>query len=236
MKQYKLIAIIIPCLGLLACGTGRSADVKQSTIEQNYTLSYNESSAELIAGAGFYYENTLGTSLKLTGSSQINFNGSPMLYENMLNSARYHIESEMISVPSTPFEFRFVNNDGEVFVTPARVPPKTAISLPHEGDSLPVDQELQVIMRGDSLLKGEELTLCLVYEPLVASASDPGVKECLRSTGRLTLVFSREQLAQFPSDRELSLEIRRESHPELNNPRIHLAQAFMAKPVPIILK
>jgi hypothetical protein len=236
MQHQPLFLLLLPLIGLTACGTGRSADVKQSTIEQSYELTYNEATSQLRASASFHYENTLGTSLKLTEGSTISFNGTPMKYNNPLNAASYQLEMQMLRTPVLPMEFRYVNNDGEVFVTQARVPSPTVIQLPQEGEIVRSDRELAVLMQGDPLIKGDELTLCLNYRPTVATAEDPSVQECLHSTGFLRLVFSREQLARFPRGQELTLEIKRESHPTQDNSRIHLEETFLSKPLSITLQ
>jgi hypothetical protein len=226
----------LPLIGLTACGTGKSADVKQSTIEQSYELTYNDATSQLKASASFHYENALGTSLKLTDGSTITFNSTPLKYSNILNSASYNLEMPMPRSPMTPMEFRYVNNDGQVFVTQAQVPSHTTIKVPREGESVRSDRELAVLMEGDPLFGGDELTLCLNYEPTVTSEADPSVQECLHSTGPLRLVFSREQLARFPRGQDLTLEIKRESHPQQDNPRIHLEETFLSKPLFISLQ
>ncbi|HYX36045.1 MAG TPA: hypothetical protein VE954_23330 [Oligoflexus sp.] len=236
MRYPTLLLLLPPLSTLTACGTGRSADVKQGTIEQSYALTYTEASAQMKASASFHYENTLGTSLKLTDGSIITFNDTPMIYSNPLNSASYDLDTHVVGQLRTPMEFRYVNNDGEVFVTQARVPSPTVIKTPHEGDHVRVDREMAVLMEGDRLVDTDELTLCLAYEPSVASAADPSVQECLHSEGPMSLVFSREQLARFPLGRELTLQVKRESHPKQNNPRIHLAETFLSKPLHLTLQ
>lgn len=236
MQHQPLLLLLLPLIGLTACGTGRSADVKQGTIEQSYALTYNEATSQLRATASFHYENTLGTSLKLTDGSTISFNGKPMNYSNPLNSASYNLEMQMLRSPTMPMEFRYVNNDGEVFVTQVQVPSPTMIKVPQEGDVMRGDRELAVLMQGDPLWNGDELTLCLKYQPTVVSASEPSVQECLHSTGSLRLVFSREQLARFPRGQDLTLEIKRESHPQPDNSRIHLEASYLSKPMFITLE
>lgn len=236
MQHQALYLLLLPLIGLTACGTGRSADVKQGTIEQSYELTYNEASSQLKASASFHYENALGTSLKLTDGSSITFNDMPLKYSNPLNSASYDLELQMARSPMLPMEFRYVNNDGEVFVTQTQVPSPTTIRLPKEGETVRSDRELAVMMEGDLLFGGDELTLCLNYQPTVTSAADPSVQECLHSTGPLRLVFSREQLARFPRGQELTLEIKRESHPKQDNPRIHLEETYLSKPLVITLQ
>ncbi|WP_141731490.1 hypothetical protein [Oligoflexus tunisiensis] len=235
MRHQTLSLLLLPLLGLTACGTGRSEDVRQSTIEQSYELTYTEATAQLKALASFRYENPLGTSLKLTDGSSIAFNGTPMTSIDLASAAMYHLEMQMARPPHMPMEFRYVNNDGEVFTIPARVPARTAIKIPQEGDQVRSDRELAVLMQGDPLVGTDELTLCLKYEPAVESATDPIIQECLHSKGHLSLVFSREQLGRFPKDRELSLQIRRESHPNLSNDRIQLSETFLSRPVRITL-
>lgn len=236
MQYQTLSLLLLPLLGLTACGTGRSSDVKQATIEQTYTLTYNEATNQLKASASFHYENTLGTSLKLTDGSTITFNGTPMKYSNMLNSASYNLDMQMLRSPNLPMDFRYVNNDGEIFVTTAKVPSPTVIKVPQEGDLIRADRELAVLMQGDPLFGGDEITLCLNYQPTVTSAADPAVQECLHSTGSLRLVFSREQLARFPKGQDLTLEIKRESHPQPDNSRIHLEETFLSKPLFLTLQ
>jgi hypothetical protein len=236
MQHQSLFLLLLPLLGLTACGTGRSADVKQSTIEQSYELTYNEATNQLQVSASFHYENSLGTSLKLTDGSTITFNGTPMKYSNPLNAASYHHETQVARPFHMPMEFRYVNNDGEVFVTPARIPSPTFVKVPQEGETLPGDRELAVLMQGDPLLAGDEITLCLNYKPTVVSAEEPSIQECLLSRGSLRLVFSREQLARFPRGQELTLEIRREANPVQDNARIHLHETFLSKPVFITLQ
>jgi hypothetical protein len=236
MQHQKLFLLVLPLLGLTACGTGRSADVKQSTIEQTYELTYNEATSQLQASASFHYENSLGTSLKLTDGSTIAFNGTPMKYSNPLNAASYHYEMQLLRPSPLPMEFRYVNNDGEAFVTQARVPSPTVVKVPHEGEVLPADRELAVLMQGDPLLAGDEITLCLNYQPTVVAADEPSIKECLHTTGSLRLVFSREQLARFPRGQELTLEIRREAYPKQDNKRIQLHETFLSKALFITLQ
>jgi len=236
MQHQRLLTLIVPLLTLAACGTGRSADVKQSTIEQSYALIFDEASAQLKVSAAFHYENALGTSLKLTDGSTITFQGTPMTYSNPLNSASYNLEMQMTRPPLTPMEFRYVNNDGEVFITSTRVPSPTVIRIPHEGDFVSADRELAVLMQGDPLIGTDEITLCLEYEPTVTSAEDPSVQECLHSKGSMSLVFSREQLHRFPRDRQLSLTVKRESQPRQQNARIKLAETFLSRSVTISLQ
>jgi hypothetical protein len=230
MQHKTHIWLLLPLLALTACGTGRSADVKQSTIEQSYQVTYDEGRSQLKASASFHYEDTLGTSLKLTDGSTITFNSNPMKYTNALNSASYNLEMQMTGSPNMPMEFRYVNNDGEVFVTQARVPATTFIKVPTEGTVLRGDRELTVLMEGEPLYGDDEITLCLNYEPTVISTADPSVKECLYTKESLRLVFSREQLARFPRGKELTLEIKRESHPQQDNPRIRLEESFLSRP------
>ncbi len=236
MRHQKLFLLLLPLMGLTACGTGRSSDVKQGTIEQTYELTFNEGSSQLLAKASFHYENSLGTSLKLTDGSTITFNGTPMNYSNPLNSASYNLEMQMLQSPTQLMEFRYVNNDGEVFVTPAQVPSRTLVKVPQEGEVIRGDRELAVLLQGDPLFNGDELTLCLKYQPTVVSAAEPSVQECLHSTGSLRLVFSREQLARFPRGQDLTLEIKRESHPQQDNSRIHLEATYLSKPLFISLQ
>ncbi|HET9240580.1 MAG TPA: hypothetical protein VFO10_25170 [Oligoflexus sp.] len=230
MQQQTRSWLLLPLLALTACGTGRSADVKQSTIEQSYEVTYDEGSSQLKASASFHYEDNLGTSLKLTDGSTITFNSTPMKYSNVLNSASYNLEMPMTRTPNMPLEFRYVNNDGEVFVTEAKVPAPTSIKVPSEGTALRGDRELTVLMEGEPLFGEDEITLCLNYEPTVISTADPSVKECLYTKESLRLVFSREQLARFPRGKELTLEIKRESHPRQDNSRIRLEESFLSRP------
>lgn len=230
MKHQTRAWLIVPLLALTACGTGRSADVKQSTIEQSYEVTYDEGSSQLKASASFHYEDTLGTTLKLTDGSTITFNGTAMKYSNPLNAASYNLEMPMTRSPNMPLEFRYVNNDGEVFVTEARIPSATSIRVPSEGTALRGDREMTVLMEGEPLYGDDEITLCLNYEPTVISTADPSVKECLYTKESLRLVFSREQLARFPRGKDLTLEIKRESHPQQDNPRIRLEESFLSRP------
>src|SRR5690349_15874989 len=110
MQHTKRLAFILPIFTLIACGTGRSSDVKQSTIEQSYALTYAEETASLKADADFRYENTLGTSLKLTGDSNISFNGTPMEYTNNFSVASYHLDVPQITSAQRQHAFRYVNN------------------------------------------------------------------------------------------------------------------------------
>lgn len=227
MAKKSLLGIIVPLLTLVACGTGQSEDVKQSTIEQNYTLDYNQGHKLLTAAAGYAYENTLGTSLKLTGASQVTFNGTNMRYNNILNSASYGTELDLDQTPTKLFEFRYVNNDGEIFSIPTHVPPMTTIQYPLEGAHVSATAELAVRLQGE-VLKGESLHLCLVNHR-------SSQEECLYTESSMNLVFSREQLAKFNRQESLSLEVERETHPAQNNPRIHLTEKFVAKPLTLIL-
>jgi hypothetical protein len=230
MQHKTHIMLLLPLLGLAACGTGRSSDVKQSTIEQSYEVTYDEATSQLKASASFHYEDKLGTSLKLTDGSTIDFNSTPMKYSNVLNSASYQLSMPMTRSPNMPLEFRYVNNDGEVFVTQAKVPGATFIRVPSEGTVLRGDRELTVQMEGEPLFGEDAITLCLNYEPTVISTADPSVQECLYTKESLRLVFSREQLARFPRGKELTLEIKRESHPQQDNPRIRLEESFLSRP------
>jgi hypothetical protein len=235
MQHQTLSLLLLPLLALTACGTGRSADVRQSTIEQSYELTYTEATGQIQALASFHFENSLGTSLKLTDGSSITFHGMPMKSINLASTTFYQSEMQSTRSPHMPLEFRYVNNDGEVFVTPARVPSPTVIKIPHEGDQVRSDRELAVLMQGDPMVGTDELTLCLKYEPIGETAAESHIQECLHSKTHLSLVFSREQLARFPRNRELTLEIKRESHPQQSNNRSHLAETFLSKPLRITL-
>ncbi len=235
MQAKTYIPILVLSLELAACGKGRSSDVRQSTIEQSYEITFNEASGRLKAFASFHYESTLGTSLELTDGSSISFNGQPMHYDNLFNRANYQLELQLNTRARQFHEFYYINNEGLGLITQARIPPATPIIMPKNSERVLADRELVVLMQGASLQENEEITLCLSYDAAASSTALPDIVECLHSEHAMTLVFSREQLERFPLGHPLRLELKRTSHPDQNNRRIHLTENWQSRPVFITL-
>jgi hypothetical protein len=215
---------------LNACGTGRSSEVKQDTIVQNYRVTFSELENRIRADASFHYRSGFGTSLKLNEQSQVLFEGRSMDYTNSFDTASYTSDFEGNPSFDHDLTFDYRNNDGENFRIPVSIPPATGIRLPRGSSAgVPADRDLLLTLWGSALGKQETVRVCLRPE-------NSAQEECVdgsSSSNRLTI--SSLQLARLPRDQELLLTLERTTTETRKKPSVTVSGTYVARPLAITL-
>lgn len=235
-NQKNLLLLIATSSALvIACGTGNSSDVKQSTIVQDYAVSYSERDQLVQASAGFRYDSSFGSSLRLTENSSISFDAQPMSYQDVLNSGSYVSQFAVEPTADKIFEFRYVNNDGEVFLVPAQIPAATRAIPNQDWEHVDASGDLRLRLQGEPLREYESIELCLESKPRSASEG-PMVRECLTTDDSMLLTFYSDVLSRFPVDSKLELSLVRLGNRPQENAQISLLERYEAEPMTIVLR
>jgi len=113
MKPYFLLILALIPAVFVSCNRENSDTVQQDLIHQTYTLVYNGTEDKTYARASYRFSNGFGTLLFLSGGANVQFNGVPMDWKNLLA----YYELEFPGNLSTGV-FEYTDSDGNLFTNP----------------------------------------------------------------------------------------------------------------------
>lgn len=92
----------------------RSDKVEQALIFQQYNVTYDAESGELVATAKFNENNAAGASIRLSDNAQVTFNSAEMRREKEASSVIYRVKQSAEALPDA-LAFQYQNDDGQIF-------------------------------------------------------------------------------------------------------------------------
>jgi hypothetical protein len=113
MKSFRLFLLALIPATFVSCNRENSDTVQQDLIFQTYTLVYNGSEDKTYARASYRFSNGVGTLLFLSGGANVQFNGMPMDWKNLL--AYYELE---FPGNLSGGVFEYTDADGNLFTNP----------------------------------------------------------------------------------------------------------------------
>jgi uncharacterized protein YceK len=125
MKNFLLLIITAIIMGGCASNeVANSGDVKQSTIYQEYRVTFDEEDNITWAWATFRFGGSNGTTLVLTKPSTVTFNGDSMLTDvTVLGGAKYKLAFKKPLGRGQPCEFVFTDTDGKTYTNKIKFNP-----------------------------------------------------------------------------------------------------------------
>lgn len=156
MKRILIFFISTVVLGSCASNeVANSGDVKQSTIHQKYSISYDESENITWAQATYRFGGSNGTTLILTKPAQVTFNGDSMrLTTNIISGAGYSLAYKKPIENGRECEFVYVDTEGKKHVNKLKFNPVLMGTPPAEvKKGMPLELPLftQPLQHGESL-------------------------------------------------------------------------------------
>lgn len=171
MKSLSLLVLaLIPAI-FVSCNRENSDTVQQDLIHQSYTLVYNGTEDKTYARASYRFSNALGTLLFLSGGANVQFNGVPMDWKNLL--AYYELE---FPGNLTNGVFEYTDADGNLFTNPVTQVdsiafPSTFTNLTKNGSSASFNWVGPVLVNGHDVLVTIDGTF--EYDTQLFSSTNP---------------------------------------------------------------
>ncbi|MCQ2285596.1 MAG: hypothetical protein MJZ76_01825 [Bacteroidales bacterium] len=156
------IASAILVLVLASCGsvkTTSSADIEQRIIFPQYFVHYDAADGALIATAKFNENNSVGSAIKLSGSSRVSFNEEELKSETNKKEKSYaYVLRKETDFPKD-FIFTYVNNDEQTFSNVIHImkfePQKSDLTMSKTGSC-------RILYNGPECTENETIE-CVIY-------------------------------------------------------------------------
>jgi|JI8StandDraft_2_1071088.scaffolds.fasta_scaffold00731_20 hypothetical protein len=189
MKKISLFILLMASL-LWSCTPAEdAASVDQNRVYVIYELYYDANFDKTFAKAYFRFGNEFGTQLKLTGNSQVTFDGGTMVEKNVLNLTYY--EREFAGFKNTGnFVWKDVN--GKEYTNTVTI--TNAIEYPTNFTSLSKNSAFTFTWQGNALVQGET-----VYLGINGQAEGDARLFSQTGVGATQMILPVNQLQQLPN-------------------------------------
>lgn len=180
-----MVFSIVACLFGCSTATERSDAVSQDRIYQSYSVSYSKENNRTSAMAQFRFGDFTGTTLELTGKSEVKHSNFSL---SRINFAGTSYDGDGAGFRDN-HTFTYTNGDGKTFTNSGTITP---IALKNTPSSFSRTSDLTIEFEGVPLQDGEDVTVYLTADTGSETATT-------RLKGATSVTVSKSRFAGMPA-------------------------------------
>ena len=207
----KIFVVLLGVLLFCRCSsveTLKSGDVEQRLIFPQYFIKYNSLDSSFEASARFNLNNAVGTAVRLSGASNVSFNGTPLKGEVDKSEQTYQYVFRSGGAMPKSFSFVYLNNDNQEFLNDITMNP---FEVKVKSLSISKTSDTQIEYIGKPLADNETLEIVLTQDGTDVNYGFP----CYQSSESVHKILVLSEDIDAPAGEYVLQFVRRSSSSEI---------------------